>query len=198
MKLYNKSKGGKIMKKIIYNKIEGISQGASLPFVISFNGKVGEADSLRELISFLIPEYIDAEDIHDEYLLRIKYARKEAMAALKNDIDVVLYDSKKGVLSNNYAAAIDDDDYEMTDEEEIKIYIDTEKDFLLSLAELGVIRVLFRDDVDRAKCIECAHREESLCTLYKNNIKELSGSCESGIKNKSETHGFEYMEMKRG
>lgn len=172
-----------------------------LPFIIiREDGTVGEADSIRGIISIIIPEYLDAEDSLDDWNLRVRYARKQSMFVLGRGINVLVYDNEKGIINNNYAAAEDDEDYEIQSDIvnfEI-IYVNTERDFIKSLAKLGIITLLERNDVNilsnniKIKCNKCAHCEDDICKVYDANIDKINSNCESGIENVEERAGESY------
>lgn len=188
------------IQRIIYK--DGVEESTpKLPFVVVKNdGIVGEADSIRGIISIIIPEYLDAEDSLDDWNLRVRYARKQAMFALDRNIDIVVYDREKGIINNNYAAASDDEDYEMpadiTNFE--KIYVDKEKDFIKSLNRLGFIKLLERDDINifsndlEIKCDKCDHCKDGVCNLYNAEIDKVNSNCESGIDKIKEINGESY------
>lgn len=171
---------------------------AQLPFIIvTEDGIVGEADSVRGLISIIIPEYMDAEDDIDDWNLRVQYARRQAMFAIQNNITIDVYDKIKGKINNNYAAAADDDDYSEEDDiDNKKIYVDDEKSFLFSLKNIGNIKLLQRTDVDllltTASCDKCAHNTNGICSVYKSKIDNLKEKCESGILNIDAKANAEY------
>ncbi|WP_160317718.1 hypothetical protein [Pseudobacteroides cellulosolvens] len=77
--------------------------------------------------------------------MRVEVARKESMKALMYDIEAVVYDNRTGIVKDNFAAAEDDEDYEI-DEEPERIYVDNDRVFLLSLAKINAIRLLERKD----------------------------------------------------
>lgn len=124
----------------------------TMPILIVLgNGEIYEARSVRGAVAAVIGSiYLDAEDSVDEWNLRVDCARHEAMKALANDVNVVLYDSRQGIIKNNYAAADDDPDYQDDDEparkRTFKLHIETDRLFLLSLLTLGSIKILERDD----------------------------------------------------
>lgn len=172
-----------------------------MPLILAMKGKVGEAKSIRGLICLLIHEYIDAEDSIDDWNLRVKYARREAMNVLINNIDVVVYDRNKGVINNNYAAAKDDPDYEIDENKAIKIYVDSEKDFLMSLVKLGSIKIFEREDSfqlkqsNKVSCNKCSHRNGCICSIYKKKI-DKNIECESGTESSIEEYtGGRYIEI---
>lgn len=111
---------------------------------------VGESNSIRGLICLLIPQYADAEDELDDWHMRLKYARAEAMRSLEKDIDVIVYDESKGsVISNNYGVSEDDPDYvyDVAENKDVeRIDIGTEEAFILSLIKLKSIAVMERAD----------------------------------------------------
>lgn len=111
---------------------------------------VGESDSVKGLICLLIPQYADGEDELDDWHMRLKYARSEAMRSLERDIDVIVYDKAEGgVISNNYGVSEDDPDYvyDVAENKEVKkIDIGTEEAFILSLIKLESIAVMERAD----------------------------------------------------
>jgi hypothetical protein len=179
-------------------------ESAKLPLIIAFDGIVGESKSIRGLTSILIKEYADAEDEIDDWQLRVNFARTECMKAVLNGKDVVVYDRTKGIIKNNYAAAEGDSDYEYDDdfnEETVaKIYVDNERDFLLSLVKIGSIVILeredsnqFKDDKEVTYCKDCIHNTNAICNVYKSKIEDLNNTCVSGTKsNVSEYQGGIY------
>lgn len=122
----------------------------TMPLIIVLdNGLVAEATSIRGLVSIIVgDEYFDAEDSLDEWYHRLFIARKESMKALGKGLNVMVYDSRKGIIDNNYAANPTDSDYEIEIEEGNleKIHIETERMFLLSLAKIESIVLLERED----------------------------------------------------
>ena len=187
------------VNRIIYRK-DTEEYVPSLPFVVIKNdGIVGEADSVRGIINILIPGYCDAEDRVDDWNLRVRYARKQAMFALESDFNVVVYDRSKGIINNNYAAAHDDDDYEVPeDSESIKIFVDSEIDFIRSLISLNIIMLLEREDIEvfsqnlKISCDKCAHNNANLCNVYYSSIDEVKDNCECGLNDINEKRGSFY------
>ncbi|WP_027633452.1 hypothetical protein [Clostridium hydrogeniformans] len=186
------------------NLRQGEVKIAKLPLLIGFDGMVGESDSIRGLLNILIKEYSDAEDENDDWHLRVKLARSECMKALAYGIDAVVYDEEFGIIKNNYAADISDSDYEVDNEVDniLKIYINDEKKFLLSLIELGVIKILERDDSfyfksdNKVLCEECNHRLNNVCGIYKSKILDMNGYCASGTNsNLNEREDGKYHEV---
>lgn len=191
----------------------------TMPLVIALdNGIVAEVSSIRGLISIIIgDEYFDAEDSLDEWYHRLFSARKEAMKALGRGVDVVVYDAKKGVIKNNYAANPEDPDYEIeAQESELeKIHIETERLFLLSLIKLESIILLEREDsfqlrhhemwnsIRENKELQCCENclqqlkdknGETLCKVY--GIlpeSEVNNNCNSyAFRKEEETCGSSY------
>ncbi|MEN8905415.1 MAG: hypothetical protein ABF289_05600 [Clostridiales bacterium] len=115
--------------------------------VILSDDTIIESDSVTSLTaSILGSEYVNLCN-EDKCLIRIKAARRESMAALEFGINSVITDGKE-IIKNNYAADPGDEDYlnDITIENLVKIRIDNEKDFILSLVKLGSIKLLERVD----------------------------------------------------
>ena len=113
------------------------------------NGVVGEATTVRGIVSIIIGnEYLDIEDRITEWHVRVEAARREVMKALSRDINAVVYDKRVGVVENNYAVAPDDPDYDNDPDEPDPYNVRVENDrlFILSLLQLGGIKVLERTD----------------------------------------------------
>ena len=149
----------------------------SQPLVVVMDKEVWETDSIRGIICILIPEYIDSEDRTDDWILRIKFARKIAMLSLSEGKNVDVFDKKKGIIKNNFSSAEDDDDYLEDDDlgESQLIEVSNEVEFLESLIKLGVIKILQREDStyftqEKIECPKCSHRINGECNVYKNNI----------------------------
>lgn len=160
--------------------------------VIKSNGEVYESDSIRGVMCAVVGrEYEDNEDETDDWNFRVMYARKMAMSSLRDNINVVVHDIEKGIIKNNYAAALDDEDY--IDDiqeyaEEINVEVGNEKDFLKSLAKLGAILIYEREDShqfleDNIQCQECSHGKIGVCAVYKFKIEAKDNrECSSGTK----------------
>lgn len=120
-----------------------------MPLLVVFeNEMVGEARTIRGAVALVVGnKYFDAEDAIDEWHERVEASRKEAMKAVAWDRYAVTYDKRKGVIDYNFAASPEDPDYEIeTAAEPIKIRVDNERMFLLSLMQLGTITILERED----------------------------------------------------
>lgn len=143
-------------RKIYDPKDEENSKVPTMPLLIALgNDEIYEARSVRGAASAVIGSiYLDAEDSIDEWNLRVDCARREAMKALSNDVNVVVYDNRYGIIKNNYAAADDDPDYEEDDEGDgssrrkrtFKLHVETDRLFLLSLLTLKSIKIFERED----------------------------------------------------
>lgn len=174
----------------------------TMPLLIVLdNGLIAEARTMRGAVACVVGrEYFDAEDSIDEWHYRVEASRKEAMKAIMRDIYAVTYDERKGVIECNYAADPDDEDYEIeTLDPPLKIRVENDRLFLLSLMEIGSIRVLEREDSfllrpNRAWeehgpmqcCNKCIYKEdindEFICPVYneKNNGND-GKSCSSFV-----------------
>jgi hypothetical protein len=182
------------------NNIEEINI-PRMPLVIALdNGVVGEATSIRGLMSIILGnEYFDAEDSEIEWFHRLFAARKESMKAIGRNIFAEVYDSRKGVIKNNYAKNPEDPDYEVEPDagESVKIRIENDRLFLLSLLKIGAFIILEREDSfqlrehldwekykkkeKRQGCSGCLHRiidhESSglVCPVYNANVSNEDG-----------------------
>jgi hypothetical protein len=114
------------------------------------NNSIIESDSITGLVAALMgDDYVNANE-NNKCLMRIKLARRESMAALRFGISSVVVNDKE-IIKNNYGVKDDDKDYKFTDEEMknvVRIRIDNEKDFIVSLVSLGSIGVLERENSD--------------------------------------------------
>lgn len=160
--------------------------------VVLDNGIIGEAKTIRGAASIVIgDEYLDIDDGATEWHARVQAARREIMKVLAQDIDAVVYDSRLGIIDNNYAAAHGDPDYIDDSNESArlsrKIRVENDRLFILSLLDMGSIRVMERADSymlrphnkwEKEKlsggalqcCGRCLHAEEQnesiICPVY--------------------------------
>lgn len=143
-------------RKIYDPKDEENSKVPTMPLLIVLgNDEIYEARSVRGAVCAVIGNiYLDAEDSIDEWNLRVDCARREAMKAI-NNANVVIYDTRYGIIKNNYAAADGDPDYQDEYEDEnttkkrkktFKLHVETDRLFLLSLLILKSIKIFERDD----------------------------------------------------
>ncbi|MEW9124930.1 MAG: hypothetical protein AB2421_19615 [Thermotaleaceae bacterium] len=185
-------------RKTIWNPDEPDKRNAvDMPLVIALdNGFIGGATSIRGIMSFIAGrEYLDAEDAQIEWYHRLYIARKECMKALSRDIHAEVYDCRKGVLSNNYAADPLDFDYEILPDEadSIKVRIENDRLLLLSLLKVGAFILLEREDSYQLRphpkwdairkdprlqsCKSCLHPENGgkVCPVYNEDIWPENG-----------------------
>jgi hypothetical protein len=117
-----------------------------MPVIVAMEGLVSEACSIKGAAAIIIGDhYYDSPDENLDWNLRVETARKECMKALGRGVEAVVYDKRQGVIQDNFAAVEGDEDYEIDDDPE-KIHVENDKVFLLSLARIGVIRLLERED----------------------------------------------------
>lgn len=173
-----------------------------MPLLIVLNsGIIGQAKTIRGAAALVIgKQYLVAKDEVESWNLRVEAARKEAMWAISSGIFAEVYDSRKGIIPNNYAVDEDDPDYEIDEdyEEEFKIHVENDKAFLLSLANMGAIRLLERVDsfqfrshivwenlkenISLKNCGNCIHKIEDpenggiFCPAYMVRKKHTDGS----------------------
>lgn len=118
-----------------------------MPIIVALEGLVSEACSIKGAAAIVVGNhYYDSPDENLDWNLRVEAARKECMKALSRGIEAVVYDKRHGIIQDNFAANKDDEDYERENENLEKIHVENDKVFLLSLANIGAIRLLERDD----------------------------------------------------
>lgn len=173
-----------------------------MPILVVLNsGIIGQAKTIRGAAALVIGnQFLVAKDEIENWNLRVETARKEAMWAISSGIFAEVYDSRKGIIPNNYAVDEDDPDYEIDEdyEEEFKIHVENDKALLLSLANMGAIRLLEREDSFQFRphegwenieknptlkcCGCCLHKIEDFenggvfCPVYMNQRKHTDGS----------------------
>lgn len=173
-----------------------------MPLLVVLNsGIIGQAKTIRGAAALVIgKQYLVTKVEVESWNLRVEAARKEAMWAISSGVFAEVYDSRHGVISNNYAADEDNPDYEKDEdyEEEFKIHVENDKAFLLSLANMGVIRLLERGDsfqfrshkvwehikenTSLKNCRNCIHKIEDpendgiFCPAYMVQKKHADGS----------------------
>lgn len=188
--------------RVINDLDRGIESKARLPLLMVKGGIVYEADSIRGLICVLSSDYIDAEDCIDDWHVRVLIARRESMHLIASNINAIVYDSKIGIVKNNYAAAEDDHDYynDFENDQIFKIQVDNEKEFIKSLIKIGSLKVFQREDCDilgeeKISCNRCSYNMSGICSLYKSEVdKKFTWNC--GTEgNINEYEGGSYIEV---
>lgn len=195
------------------NNLEN-SQVPKMPLLIVFpDGTVGEAKTIRAAVALAVgKQYFDAEDGLDEWHSRLEASRRESMKAIQRNIYAAPYDERKGFIEYNYAADPEDPDYEIeAANPPIKIRIENERLFLLSLVKIRSIVILEREDSFMLRpdqqweeegpnqcCGRCIYESEldndqkMLCPVYNGFMKEDEGeSCSSFSINKGSIAEYE-------
>lgn len=169
-------------------------------FIILSDGTAGEAFTIRGATAIVAgEEYQDCEDGEIEWHVRLETARREAMKALARGINAVVFDSRLGVIPNNYAARLDDQDYRYDEDENnenvYKIRIENDRLFLLSLLEIRAITILERSDSYFLRdhplwrairnggeqcCKKCLHKQKNnkgkdACPVYDRYVDDRDG-----------------------
>lgn len=168
--------------------------------VVLENGVIGEAKTIRGAASIVIgDEYLDIEDRSTEWHVRVQAARHEIMKALAREKYAVVYDSRKGIIENNYAAEPNDPDYDDDPDEPdpFKVRVENDRLFILSLLQLGGMKVLERADSYMLRphrkweeeklsngalqcCGRCLHAEDNenkvICPVYNLMNEKTDGS----------------------
>lgn len=167
------------------------TQAPKMPILVVLqDGTVGEASTIRGAVAIIAGnQYFDCEDALDEWNFRVEIARKETMKAIANDIYAITYSEKVGKIEENYAATPGDPDYEIDqDDPPIKIYVDTDRAFLLSLARLGAITILEREGSGlltnwsnhTQRCGSCSYRVRRengyICDVYNCPVEDEEGA----------------------
>lgn len=162
----------------------------SMPIVIVLsNGIVGEARTIRGALAIVAgSEYFDSEDSIDEWNFRVEIARKEAMIAMGRNIYAVVYDKRYGIIPENYAVDLSEEDYEPEEGIPAKIHVETDRSFLYSLTRIGAITLLEKEGSsilsnwegqDHQKCENCqykvAHENGFKCDVYNYKIGPEEG-----------------------
>lgn len=154
------------------------------PLLVVLGNEVWETNSIRGIMCILIPEYLDSEDIIDDWVLRVKYARRVAMISIADNKNIDVYDSEKGLIKNNFSAADDDEDYSEVNDLDDKMIIDVTNEvvFLKSLIKIKFINILQRKDStyfsdEKIECIKCSHRASGICDVYK--TEDINDDCDS-------------------
>ena len=157
------------MNRILFEPGMEVSKIPVMPLIIATDDIVAEAMNLRGAASVVIGNhYNDSPDENMDWNLRVKAARKICMNLLSNNIEAIVFDSRIGVVKDNYAAKDNDEDYNIDNENPEKIIVDNDKLFLLSLVKLNIIRLLEREDSFFFNPLIDKSWDE-------NNIKEYSG-----------------------
>lgn len=186
--------------------------------VILSDGTAGEAFTIRGATALVAgPEYLDCEDGEVEWHLRLETARREAMKALGRGINAVVYDSRLGVIPNNFAAKFDDQDYSYDEDEDSenahKIRIENDRLFLLSLLKIRAISILERSDSyflrdhplwkairdgEKQCCRKCLHKSDDGCPVYDRYVDDQDGWDCSGfsvLAHDNSEPGAEYINL---
>lgn len=140
-----------------------------MPIIVSLEGYVAEAWSIKGAAAIVVGnQYYESPDENLDWNLRVEAARKECMKALGRGIESVVYDNRHGIIKDNFAATEKDEDYVIDDEDPEKIRVENDRVFLLSLAKIGAIRLLERED-------SYFFRPDPDESWDENNIKEYTG-----------------------
>lgn len=161
-----------------------------LQITIQESGMIWEAKTIRGAVAAIIgDEYLAAKDINSEWELRLAAAKKLAAQAKKNGCKVEIYDCRKGILS---------DDKEASEElsNKIRIRVENDRVFLLSLVKAGIIKISERKDTYFLRyhqkwgvlensggalqcCSNCLHRiydKNIVCPVYNTEKEQNDGT----------------------
>lgn len=166
------------------------TQVPNMPILVVLqDGTVGEASTIRGAVAIVAgSKYFDCEDAMDEWNFRVEIARNQCMKAIIDDVYAVVYDKKIGFIKENYAANPDDEDYKVDEEATpIKIHVESDRNFLLSLARIKAVTIYqkqgstlltkWKSDIQR--CQDCSYRT-SKCEVYNGVVNDDDGmACNS-------------------
>ncbi|NLD47604.1 MAG: hypothetical protein GX660_10460, partial [Clostridiaceae bacterium] len=161
-----------------------------LQITIQESGMIWEAKTIRGAAAAIIgDEYLSAKDIGAEWDLRLAAAKKLAAQAKKNGCKVEIYDCRKGVLSDEKEAS-----EELSNK--IRIRVENDRVFLLSLVKAGIIKISERKDTYFLRyhqkwgvlensagalqcCSNCLHRiydKNIVCPVYNTEKEQNDGT----------------------
>jgi hypothetical protein len=181
------------IKMIHRPKDESKKKVPDMPLLVALSdGTIYETNSVRGVVSSVVGmEYLDVEYPETEWHVRVETARRESVLAYVNGINSVVYDSRKGIIINNYAAQPDDPDYEDDDnviDMPVRLFVDNDRLFILSFMKIGAIKVLERtnsyilrshpkwEECKVQSCSSCLHKTEGkqgfICPVYSSIISD--------------------------
>ena len=161
-----------------------------LQITIQESGMIWEAKTIRGAVSAIIgDEYLSAKDVDAEWELRLAAAKKLAAQAKKNGCKVEIYDCRKGILGDDKEASEDLSN-------KIRIRVENDRVFLLSLVKAGIIKIAERKDTYFLRyhqkwgvlensggalqcCSNCLHRiydKNIVCPVYNTEKEQNDGT----------------------
>jgi hypothetical protein len=187
-------------KRIIYDPDDKkAKRDPKMPLqIISLDsGAIWEAKTIRGAIAAVIGnDYLDASDIASEWQMRVDAAHEEVQKAKRLGRNVIVFDSSKGIIDNNESTDNEESGAENKSRETIKIRVENDRLFLLSLIKLSSIRILERKDtyflrphqkwnvLRQSKgalqcCSNCLHRindKRIICPVYNSEREQTDGT----------------------
>ncbi len=180
-------------------KSESKIKEASMPIqiIVQDDGIIWEAKTIRGAVaSVLGDDYLAASDIVAEKNMRIKAAEKEVEKAKKRGIKAIVYDGLNG---NIYGDKVSNENKNSEQDGIIRVRVENDRLFLLSLVKLGTIKIMERKDTYFLRshqkwsllynskgalqcCSNCLHRiynKHIVCPVY-NTQKEQNDGTDCG------------------
>ncbi|MFZ5985813.1 MAG: hypothetical protein ACOYWZ_01630 [Bacillota bacterium] len=182
--------------RLLYDPGDGeLKKDPQMPLqaIIICSGTVWEAKTIRGAAAVIIGnEYLYEKDSTREWSMRVEAAKKEAFKAAKAGINAVVFDSRKGIISGGK----DSKNKRNDDTERIKIHVENDRLFLLSLVRIGALRILEREDTYFLRphqkwnllmqskgalqcCSNCLHRiydKRIICPVYNEEKEQTDGT----------------------
>lgn len=158
----------------------------TMPILIFLdNGVAGEACTIRGAMAIVGgSKYFDCEDEVDEWNFRVEMARRESMKSIAGNVYAIVFDKNIGKVKENYADNFNKDDYEVEVETDpVQIHVESDRSLLLSLANLGSITILQREDCTlltkwkngQQACEKCVYNPDGKCDIYNMVVNEKVG-----------------------
>lgn len=127
----------------VLNKEKPLEEGTWPLIVKTKTGDYYEACTVRGVVAGIIGEnYISNEKSEDDWQSRIKYSVDKVMSN-ETKLHVVIKDKHKGVIAENF---ILESDSEKGEDTIYNVYVESERAFIYSLAQLGCIEVFEREN----------------------------------------------------
>lgn len=155
---------------------EKIIKEPSKKYIIElWDNSMYEADDLTPLTAAICGnEYVDVEAEETKWNLRVKAAKNIGLVTIsENDENIIMYDERLGKIP--YSITDPNPDYEIGPNP-ILIRVESDKNFLLSLAQLKLIRIWTKNDDDYSDYLDMHDvdreiKEEAL--RFKDKVQKL-------------------------
>ncbi|MTI65548.1 MAG: hypothetical protein FH753_03005 [Firmicutes bacterium] len=141
----------------------------TLPLVlICDDGKIFETDKVKGAVSiFTGRDYIKIDNKDERWYKRL-FAANNLVKKEKEEINIEIFDKRKGVIDNNFVIAPKESKYLLkSNTNSLKLRIDNDKLFLLSLLKMRTFSLLEREDsfIFKQQKKHKLNNKESLCVF---------------------------------